>query len=238
MIKLFAHRGFVVENAQQNSIESLKEAVKENFKAIEFDIWFLNGNLVLKKDIEFDVCFLNGKLVLKHDQPKIDELDNLPVLQNYFCFGNSLEYWMDFKNLDENNAFEALTLTKDEITAAKIDLKRIYFAPFITDYKKSAKVFSEIRKVFGDEANLVAVCKNIEKDEDAKNLQEFLVKNNIKFLSIFHKLLDENFVKNLNGIEFFAWTVNDLSRLLELEQLGIKNFATDKITPEIYEKNL
>ena len=57
MIKLFAHRGFVLENAQQNSIESLKEAVKENFKAIEFDIWFLNGNLVLKKDIEFDVCF-------------------------------------------------------------------------------------------------------------------------------------------------------------------------------------
>ncbi len=238
MIKLFAHRGFVVENAQQNSIESLKEAVKENFKAIEFDIWFLNGNLVLKKDIEFDVCFLNGKLVLKHDQPKIDELDNLPVLQNYFCFGNSLEYWMDFKNLDENNAFEALTLTKDEIIAAKIDLNQIYFAPFITDYKKAAKVFAEIRRVFGDESNLVAVCKNIEKDEDVKNLQEFLAKNNIKFLSIFHKLLDENFVKNFNGIEFFAWTVNDLSRLLELEQLGIKNFATDKITPKIYEKNL
>lgn len=221
MIKLFAHRGFVVKNAQQNSIESLKEAVKENFKAIEFDIWFLNG-----------------KLVLKHDQPKIDELVNLPVLRNYFYLGNSLEYWMDFKNLDEKNAFEALTLAKVEITAAKIDLNQIYFAPFITDYKKAAKVFAEIRRVFGDEANLVAVCEKIEKAEDVKNLQEFLAKNNIKFLSIFHKLLDKNFVKNLNGIEFFAWTVNDLLRLSELEQLGIKNFATDKITPQIYDKNL
>lgn len=220
MIKLFAHRGFVLENVQQNSIESLNEAVKENFKAIEFDIWFLNG-----------------KLVLKHDQPKIDELANLPVLKNYFYLGNSLEYWMDFKNLDEKNAFEALTLAKVEIAAAKIDLNQIYFAPFITDYKKSAKVFAEIRRVFGDEANLVAVCEKIEKAEDVKNLQEFLAKNNIKFLSIFHKLLDENFVKNLNNIEFFAWTVNDLLRLSELEGLGIKNFATDKITPQIYDKS-
>jgi len=215
MIKLFAHRGFVTKNAEQNTIASLKEAVAQNFLGIEFDIWFLNGGLFLK-----------------HDEPEFREINNLPILQDYFFFKNSLEYWMDFKNLDEKNSAKALELVKIEIEMAKIKLSKIYFAPFITDYKKAAKVFAEIRKVFGDKVHIVAVCDKLENVQEAENLRKFLAENEVKSLSIFHELIDENLIKILKGVKLFAWTVNELPRLYDLARIGVTNFATDKITPE------
>jgi glycerophosphoryl diester phosphodiesterase len=234
MVKLFAHRGFtfrtypahhsrdygqVLTKAEQNTIASLKNAILAKFRAVEFDIWFFDE-----------------KLVLKHDKPEISELNNLPILKDYFIYGNDLEYWLDFKNLDEKNISKVLNLVKEEIDLAKINLEKIYFAPFITEYEKVIKIFSKIRNLFGEKVNLVAVCEELKNNEDIEKLKNFLNENNIKFLSIFHKLLNENFVKEFNKIEFFAWTVNDLERVFELEKLGIKNFATDNITPQIYDE--
>jgi hypothetical protein len=215
MIKLFAHRGFVIKNIQQNSIASLQEAVKQNFEAIEFDIWFLNG-----------------KLLLKHDRPEEGDLENLPVLSDYLVFKNSLEYWMDFKNLHEVDAREALMLVKKDIDDSGISLKQIYFAPFITDHKKATKVFKVVRKIFGEGVNLVGVCEKIENEQELEDLKIFLADNKVKFLSIFHGLLTEEFVKKFKDVEFLAWTVNDLAAVPELVKLGIKNFATDHITPQ------
>lgn len=217
MIRLFAHRGFHSQNVAQNSIASLNAAYQNKFRAIEFDIWFLEG-----------------KLVLKHDFPTKDEIKNLANFRDYFSFKNHFSYWLDFKNLDENNAKEALFLVKKELDEAAINMDQVYFAPFITDYKIAAKIFAEMRRVFGENIQLVAVC---EKLENEKALHEFLQKDKIKFLSIFHGLLDKAFVKKFSGIEIFAWTINDLKTLKELEALGVRNFATDKITPQDYDKN-
>ena len=80
MIKLFAHRGLVENNMKQNSIASLKNAVAKGFKAVEFDIWWLDG-----------------EFFIKHDKPNEKEKFLLPRLQDYLCFGSDLEYWFDFK---------------------------------------------------------------------------------------------------------------------------------------------
>jgi glycerophosphoryl diester phosphodiesterase len=218
MIKLFAHRGFVEKNISQNSIESFKQAYKNNFRAIEFDIWFLQE-----------------KLFLKHDFPKESELKSLANLNDYFKHGNEFFYWLDFKNLSEINSETALKKVKEEIDKSLINLSQIYFAPFITDYLIAKKIFEKIRKTFGQKANLVAVCEDLKNENDLKILCNFLNKNQVNNLSIFHQLIDEKLIKNLPKIEIFAWTVNDLNRLRELEKLGVKNFATDKITPQIYE---
>jgi glycerophosphoryl diester phosphodiesterase len=212
MIRLFAHRGFAKGNILQNSIASLNHAHKSGFKAIEFDIWFLEENLFLS-----------------HDQPKKNALKTLPFLSDYFAYKNDFFYWMDFKNLDEKNADQALKIVKDEIKKLGIKLDKIYFAPFITDYKVAKKVFEKIRKIFGNKVQIVAVCEELKTASDIKNLRDFLTKNKIKFLSIFHELVDKTFVKIFPEIEIFAWTVNDLKRVKELENLGIKNFATDSI---------
>lgn len=214
MVRLFAHRGFAEEKFLQNTIVSLDQAHKKGFKAIEFDIWFLEG-----------------ELFLKHDRPRKSELKNLPNLRDYLKFKNDFCYWLDFKNLDEKNTDEALKIVKKEIDKSEIDQNQIYFAPFITDYKLATKIFKKFRKLFGKKVQLVAVCEELENFEQIKSLREFLNKNDIKFLSIFHQLLDKTFVKIFTNIEIFAWTVNDLQRLGELEVFGVKSFATDKILP-------
>ena len=211
MIELFAHRGFVTKNIPENSIKSLKKAYKLGFRAVEFDIWFFDN-----------------KLLLKHDRPKKDDVLTLPNLTDYFSFGNEIKYWMDFKNLNQRNITQALKILKTEIKLAKIDLKQIYFAPFILDHKKALAIFQEIRKVFGANAQVTLVCEKLKTKKDIEKLHDFLTKNKIKFLSIFHKLIDKNLVEILSKIEFFAWTVNDLNRLRELENIGVKNIVTDK----------
>ncbi len=215
MVRLFAHRGLAKEKILQNTIASLNQAHKKGFKAIEFDIWFLEG-----------------ELFLKHDHPKKSELKNLPKFRDYLKFKNDFCYWLDFKNLDEKNAIQALEIVKKETDLAGIKQDQIYFAPFITDYKLAGKIFAKIRKIFGKKAQLVAVCEELKNFEQIKILREFLSKNEVKFLSIFHQLLDRTFVKIFSDIEIFAWTVNDLQRLGELEVIGVANFATDKILPK------
>lgn len=212
MVRLFAHRGFAKEKVLQNTFASLNQAQKKGFRAVEFDIWFFEG-----------------QLVLKHDRPKKSEI--LPNFRDYFIFKNEFSYWLDFKNLDEKNVVEVLKIAKKEIDAAGIKASQIYFAPFITDYEIAEKIFVAIRKIFGEKAQVVAVCEELKNYSQVKNLREFLTKNNVKFLSIFHQLVDRTFVKIFSDIEIFAWTVNDLKRLGELEALGVENFATDKILP-------
>lgn len=214
MIRLFAHRGFIQGNILQNSIASLYEAKKNGFKAIEFDIWFLEG-----------------KLFLKHDMPCERELKTLPKFRDYFPFGNELDYWLDFKNLDEKNVDEAMKLVKKDLDEAKINLDQVYFAPFITNYEIAEKVWAKIREVFGEKVNLVAFCRELKDEESVKVLRDSVTKSKVKYLSIFHQLLYETFIKDFKDVEIFAWTVNDLERLKELEKIGVRNFATDKIIP-------
>ncbi len=127
---LFAHRGFVDKNCPENSIASLKKARELGFKAIEFDIWFLEE-----------------KLILSHNNPKT--IENLPNLSDYFIFKNQMNYWLDFKNLNEKNAISALELLKKIIEMSGIELDKLYFAPFVTNYKTSEKILTAFHKIFG-----------------------------------------------------------------------------------------
>lgn len=215
MINLFAHRGFWNnEIGAQNSIASLKAAYLKKFDGIEFDVWFLEN-----------------KLVLKHDHPQA--LNSLPLFGEYFEFGNDFKYWIDFKNLDEANAYKALTIAKNELQRLKIDAKNIFIAPFITNYLEAQKVFDIAKEIFGSDLNFAAVLEN---QGEIDNLLKFISKNKIKFLSIFYKLINEDLLKKLENIELFPWTINDLAQLDILEKQGVKNFITDQITPQIYDR--
>lgn len=220
-MRLFAHRGFVTESHSENSVASLKEAVSQGFKAIEFDIWYVDE-----------------KLVLKHDHPKENELYNLPQFEEYLVYKNDLFYWLDFKNLDEENCAKALMIAKNKIDKSDIGLDHFYFAPYVTDLQKAQKIYAVIRNIFGFKAKIVAVCENLKSEKDAQDLRRALEDNNIKCLSIFHQLLSKNSLQIFSGIEIFAWTVNDLQRLTDLDSLGAANCATDKITPQIYAESL
>ena len=211
MTTLFAHRGIINKerNIKENTIQSLEEAIRLGFKAIEFDIWFSDSNL-----------FIN------HDNPKSTNF--LPTLQEYLKFGDKLTYWMDFKNMNEDNIHKILPLLDQAIKTHNIPLKQIYFAPFIDQYDKAEIILEKIKNHFKQQVNIVAICST---KENLDEVIELTKKNNIKNLSIQHELINHNTINKLNHLTLFAWTVNDLKQAKYLESLNIKNIATDTLLP-------
>ncbi len=214
MTKIFAHRGFVTKQAKENSIASLNQAHKHNFSGIEFDVWFFDNSLVIH-----------------HDMPQKNTIASLPQFQDYLVFKNEIEYWIDFKNLDEGNVEAAAKLIAQEIKAAEIDSKKVFFAPFIANLQMAIPIYDALRNGFAG-AQIVAVCEDLA-PEDFVLYHASLQKNNIKFLSIRHGIVDKNFAEIFSDITLFAWTINDLARFRDLQEMGVKNIASDIITPQM-----
>jgi hypothetical protein len=59
-----------------------------------------------------------------------------------------------------------------------------------------------------------------------------LQENGIKNLSIEGTLVNKEFLEIFSGINLFVWTVDKISDYEQLENLGIKNICTNKITHE------
>lgn len=214
-INIFAHRGYVINDSVENSIESLDFCYKYKFYGVEFDIWFLEN-----------------KLVLCHDMPKNDEINKLPSFDQYFKYKNSLKYWLDFKNFDQislENLDELLKLVKKSLEKNEISLQNVYFAPFLTNFVDNIKIYDKIYDIFGKNVQIMAIV-----DEKIVNLLEYkkiLLKHNIKNISVNYKTIDEKFIEIMSDFELYVWTVNSHDEICKLSSFGIKNFCSDKITP-------
>ena len=209
MIKLFAHRGFVENNMKQNSIASLKNAVAKGFKAIEFDIWWVDG-----------------EFFIKHDKPNKKEEFSLPRLQDYLYYKNELEYWFDFKNIDQNNVGDALKKLKADLILKEIDLNKIFFAPYITDYDLAIKISLKFRNFFSQKINFVGVCDN---ELGVQEIVDMVNMELIDFVSINHALINAELLKKIKSTKLLAWTVNDIKQINDFYMLGVDKFATDKV---------
>ncbi len=209
-IKIFSHRGSVSKKSEENRVESFKNAYKKGLRGIEFDVWYLKS-----------------QLVLKHNRPS--NLKNLDHLEDLFAnFKNDVEYWLDFKNLNSRNCDLAIKKTKAIIEKNKIELKNLYFAPFITNLKKAAIVYQAIRKYFGNQIKIVAVIEKLSPRNYQKFYQE--LKNlDIYGLSIQYKNINPEFRTVFSDIKIFAWTVNDKKTADLLEKIGIENIASDNL---------
>lgn len=223
MIKLFAHRGYLHsknnETIKENSTRSLDNAYDNLFKAVEFDIWFFEN-----------------QLILNHDKPTENDFENLLKIDEYFYYKNQINYWLDFKNLNISNCQQVIDLLKISIQKNNISLDNIYFAPYNLCYKEISFINRKFIENFG-EIKFLAILESKKNKNELNEFKEFLIKNKIKYLSVFHELIDENFVQNFRDFEFFAWTVNDLERLKILHKMEVKNFATDNLTPKIIHEN-
>lgn len=209
MIKLFAHRGYVENNIKQNSIASLKNAVKNQFKGVEFDVWNVNNDLIIS-----------------HDKPKSDPLNLLPKFKDYLIFKNQIEYWIDFKNLDLKNIEVTLKILEEEILKANIDFDRIFFAPYITNYDLLYKIIKDFRDYFKIKINIVGVCDNKSQISEIVDLIDI---QTLDYISIDYRLIDASLLKLIDPNKIFAWTVNDIKIINDLYMLGVNKFATDNV---------
>ncbi len=230
---LFAHRGFTSQEKTQktipqNSLQSLENAMFNNFNAIEFDIWIIeNTNLNQFQKNQEASQGNDFKLLIKHDKPLSHEYQTLPAFKDFLKFGNSLKYWLDFKNADEKNSQNLAKQVFKQLNEALIEPKKVIIAPFLTDLKKTEAAFKSFQMIFGEKLSFACVCEEREKIPSVAN---FMQKNHIKFLSINHKILDKSSFLDLSNFDLLAWTVNETKRLTELIQMGVRNFATDLIS--------
>lgn len=211
---LYAHRGFHNLKIKENTLESLENAYKNQFKAIEFDIWLAE----------------NDKLIISHDQPKNSNEFFYPLLENFLKYQNHFNYWLDFKNIDLNNIDKILTLVANALLQQNIDRNKVIFAPYITDYSLALKILNKFKNFFLQECNFAFIC---DETSNIDELHHYFSVEKIDFLSIYHKLITPNFLQKIAPEKILAWTVNDENILNDLINLGVKNFATDRILPQI-----
>ncbi|MFT6077704.1 MAG: glycerophosphoryl diester phosphodiesterase [Myxococcota bacterium] len=212
-LKIFSHRGVTGKKIKENTLESLQNAYKKNYKALEFDIWYSKN-----------------QLVLRHNRPH--NLTRLTKLVDVFAeFGNNVDYWLDFKNLNTRNCESAIKSVKKMIDDANIKNKRIFFAPFILDFKKAQKVYEVIRNYFGQKVQILAVVRQVD-PEDYQKLYQILKTNNVSGISIQHRNINSEFRKLFHDIEIFAWTVNRQKTCDFMKEIGVDNIASDKLKPK------
>lgn len=212
MPKLFSHRGFT-QYSEENTIASLKEAYDNGFRAIEFDIWFVDG-----------------ELFLKHDEPQPEELKDLPKLRDYLMYENEMSYWIDFKNMNVGNVDAISQIAKEAIRQSKIKMKQVYFAPYVVDDEVLTQfLHCRMKRVFNEKINYAAVCETL---KDAQKLKCFLEDNEIDYLAIQHEEIDENMMQIFTNTKVVAWTVNDISRIKDLYIIGVESVITDDVLPE------
>ncbi len=212
--KLFSHRGLLSRNVKENTIKSFQNAFDNHFEAMEIDIWYY------KKEF-----------ILSHDKPK--DLNNCDNLANLFKqFGNKIDYWLDFKNLNLDNIKEASYNLKINADKFNIDYNKIIFVPYLNNINLEKNLFSykEIRNNFGENCNIGTLIKKIDK-KDWKKYHQQLKENNIKILSVQFENINEDFIKIFSDINLFAWTVNDKKDFNYLKKLKIQNIATDTLKP-------
>ncbi len=221
MVKIFAHRGYVINDNKENSIESLDLAFQNRFNGVEFDIWFIEN-----------------QLIVSHDRPDISQIEKMPKFSQYLKYKNKLEYWIDFKNFDElskENVILALNFVKESLKNNEIDLENVYFAPYVTNLEKAKYIYDKIYQIIDKNAQINAVIDNLK--YDLEEYKAFFRRYNIFAISCLYTLIDKKFVDFFAEQEIFAWTVNGIEEIKKLQEIGVKKFASDKITREILEND-
>ena len=108
----------------------------------------------------------------------------------------------------------------------EIDLNKVFFAPYITDYSLASKISLKFRNFFSQKINFVGVCDKHKQCREAVDMVDIGL---IDFISIDHTLINKDFLKKIQPSKLLAWTVNDANEINDLYLLGVDKFATDKV---------
>lgn len=212
--KIFAHRGLSSEYIKENSIKALINASDNGFDAVECDIYYINQEFILSHDLP------------KSNYKHLDRLDKFLEI-----FADEMDYWLDFKNLSDDNVDEAMENLKKIIDKLEIKNQRLFFAPFITNIPDAKFIYQTIRKYFGEKAQIVAVKERLLPKNYKKYYNE-LKENNIYGLSIQYNCIKPEFMKIFSDIQIFAWTVNYIRDFNRLFKIGVQNITTDELIPD------
>jgi len=177
MYKLISHRGIHDKKTKENSYDAIKNALESSeFVGVEFDIReTLDNEIILYHNAVY-----NNKLVSKtyyKDMPKY-----VPKLEDVLKIRSNKMFLIEIKNI-ENNYKKFLDIIN------KYNDKNICIMSF------SSKAINKI-DIDGRFYKIGILNYVLNTNENIKKLD---------FIAILNSLLNEDIIKNLNGLEIFSY---------------------------------
>lgn len=230
-VKLTAHRGFS-GIAPENTLAAFEKAAEYNFYATECDVHLTkDGVWVIYHDDNIFRLTNGYKNIEEATYEELQEyvIDNgvnvdyypnqkIPTLEEYLiiCKDMKIIPQIEIKNGSKEKLQEILDLLE------KYDLRE---NAIIISFK--GEMIKKVREL-DEKIELWYLVEEITEE----NINE--CKDNNYKLAFNHKKNDEEIIKKAigQGLTLCAWTVDDLTVLEELYNLGVKYITTNAITPQ------
>lgn len=206
-----AHRGYCI-NYNNNTLNSIKDAINNNFDMIEIDIQLdKNNNIIVYHDIHY-----KDKLIENYSYKELKkELPDLLLLSHLFKNINykDMKFYLDLKGSDKLS-YELHSL----FTKMNIDTTNIWLASFNLNH---IDILNKINKY-----NLGLISEN---NYTLDMLTYLTSKYNLKFIAFGWTVLNKNtiqFLKSRN-IKIFIYTINQLYQINFIKHYGVDGIVTD-----------
>lgn len=206
-----AHRGYCI-NYHSNTLNSIKDAINNNFDMIEIDIQLdKNNNIIVYHDIHY-----KDKLIENYSYNELKkEIPDLLLLSHLFKNINykDVKFYLDLKGSDKLS-YELHSL----FTKMNIDTTNIWLASFNLNH------IDILNKI--DRYNLGLISEN---NYTLDMLTYLTSKYNLKFIAFGWTILNENTVKYLQNrnIKVFVYTIDNLNILPFIEKYNVDGLVSD-----------
>lgn len=207
-----------------NSIESFEEAIKNNIKVFECDVWAVEGNNIImgsRIKMQYPIEIFNrefGVLTFDYIVKKINEKKDIKIIFDIkwnafrdFCFildeiSNRVEEIAKTKNINIKN--NIIIEVFDEITAEYAYSQK--WKCVLTDYRNPENLFFK---------KSVLIC--LKYGIDTIFLDYNTIISNSKYLNIFRD----------KEISIVSYTVDDIDEYVYARKLGVKSVLSNWLLP-------
>lgn len=207
---VWSHRGLTKDsNFEQNSIESIKNAIKYDAKGVELDVYFDENT---------------SDFIVSHDYPYQKPNGKILLLDSVFKQFSNINYWLDFKNLNKISLKEihrSIEKLESLIERSKVHKKNILIES--TSLKK-LKLYTQ-----NNFRTSLWITPTDNTKQHFTTLKYFIYYNLGYFSSISLEYKSYNHIEILNSlIPINLWTIND-SKIIDqfISNKNVKIILTD-----------
>lgn len=202
---IWAHRGFT-QGFRDNSIESFDAARSTGYYGIEIDIHFLEGK---------------GFIVAHDISPKMSDNNSVLSLDTVFKrYTDQFYYWLDFKNLDTDNAAESGKILSDLV-------RTYHLQGHVFIESQRARALRKLKSVGPEIHTIYWLHRNLENKTALFKAKYNTIISGADSVSLPAEHVSESFIENFSHLNMAVFTVNDAETIEQLFQRGVRVVLSD-----------
>jgi glycerophosphoryl diester phosphodiesterase len=209
---IWAHRGYKV-GSSDNSIESFDAAKKMGYYGIELDIHFIEGK----------------GFVVAHDIPAKEIYNAASLLLDsvFSRYGKQFHYWLDFKNLDLNNAEKSGKLLSKYINLYGLE-GRIFVE------SREARALGKLKSVAPEVNTIYWMHGSLRNSFELFRAKYDTLVSRADTVSLPAHYVSDVVFSNFSHLNIAVFTVNDAAVIAGLFQRGVRIILTDSDMKQKY----